>query len=258
MRIVRVHFMLLLLISLPLVVHAQSERVIDEIQDDTNPTKPVFLSVREEYSNLTQDKNLNLLIFRSDKVILKKTKSFGPKGIILRYDLPLATADTGSTSTTGLSDLYMQALFFPRLSRFTIAAGSGMILPTATGRSLGRGKWQIVPLAVPIWSFTRNKGFLLVRFQDYLSFAGQGDRPDIHYFVTAPALMWRYTRKSWILLDSEAKTNWERGGTTSFRSGVQIGAMLNRHVGVWVKPEFPWGEHREGDWTLKFTLILAR
>ena len=250
--------MLLLLVSLPLVLHAQSERVIDQIQDDTNPTKPVFLSVREEYSNLLSDRNLNLLILRSDKVILRKTKSLRPKGIILRYDLPIATADTGFKSTTGLSDLYTQALFFPRLSRFTIAAGSGMILPTATDRLLGRGKLQLVPMVVPVWAFTENKGFFLVRFQDYFSFAGQSDRPDIHYFVTAPAVMWRYTKKAWILLDTEAKTNWENRGNTSFRYGVQIGTMLNRHVGFSVKPEFPWGEHREGDWTLKFTLILAK
>ena len=244
--------MLIAVLCLPLKLFAQ-------IHDDTNPTKPVFLSIREELYNLKQDRWINLFIFRSDKVILKKTAHITPKGVILRYDLPIATADTGTETVTGLGDLYTQALFFPHLGRtFTFAAGSGFILPTATDTLLGRGKWQIAPVAAPVWFFPRNRGFSFVKFQDFISVAGNGSRPDVHYFLITPTLLWRFTKQSWISLDSESKTNWERENATSFRSGVQLGTMLNRNVGFWVKPEFPWGQHREGDWTLKFTLILAR
>jgi len=39
---------------------------------------------------------------------------------------------------------------------------------------------------------------------------------------------------------------------------VAIGRMLNRNMGVWIKPEVPWGPHREGDFTLKLSFFYVK
>ena len=228
-----------------------------EIADDTNPTKPVFFSIRQEYYDLRSDQWTDLLMIRSDKVILKNNKSLRPKGIILRVDLPISTSHVPDKTAFGLGDMYVQGLFFPHLRKtFTFAAGTGFFFPTATDSILGKGKWQAAPLAVPMWIFPQSKGFFLTKFQDFISFAGNGNKPEIHYHLITPTLLWRYSRKSWILVDTETKINWQLDNRVSYRSGIQFGRMFNRRVGLWVKPEIPWGKNREGDWFLKFALVL--
>jgi hypothetical protein len=96
-----------------------------------------------------------------------------------------------------------------------------------------------------------------MKFQDYYSFAGSSSRPDIHYFQFTPTLLYRIDRKNWIMIDTEMKTNWLQDNRTVFRSGIQLGRMFNRKVGFWIKPEIPWGNNRDLDWVLKFTMVLA-
>jgi len=245
------------LVFFPLCAQTQTQNAEAEIADDTNPTKPVFLSIRQEYYDLGSDRWTDLLLIRNDKVILKNTQTLRPKGIILRVDLPFNSSHVPGESATGLGDIYVQSLFFPHLRRrFTIAAGTGVFFPTATDPILGKGKWQAAPLVVPMWIFPEAKGFFLTKFQDFISFAGNGNRPEIHYHLITPTLLYRYTRKSWILLDTEAKINWQLDNRVSYRSGVQFGRMFNSRIGLWVKPEIPWGKNREGDWFLKFAVVI--
>ena len=246
------------------VVLAQSEQgpSTAEIPDDTNPTKAVLFSIRDEYYNFRSDSWTNLVTFRADQAILKRSK-LKPKGIILRGDLPIASGHRSETTQTGLGDLYFQSLLFPHLRKtFVFAAGTGLALPTATDSFLGFGKWQIAPLAVPVWFFPPRRefmeGYFLVKFQDFYSFAGKSNRSDIHYFLVTPTVLYRINRKNWILLDTEMKTNWLADNRTSFRSGIQLGRMFSPKFGFWIKPEIPWGNNREADWVLKFTMILAK
>jgi hypothetical protein len=250
---------IILFVCSSLFAQTQAQNAELSAADDTNPTKPVFLSIRQEYYNQLSERWTNLFMVRTDKVVLKDTQTLRPKGIILRVDLPISSSHVSNNTEIGLGDVYAQGLFFPRLRKtFTFAAGTGFFFPTATDSILGQGKWQAAPLAIPIWIFPQSRGFFLTKFQDVISFAGNGTRPEIHYHLITPTLMWRYSPKSWILLDTEAKINWRLDNRTSYRSGVQFGKMFNRKFGLWVKPEFPWGEHREADWFLKFAVILAK
>jgi len=226
-----------------------------EAPNDTDPSKIVFFSLREEYYNLNGDGWINRVIYRSDKAIFKKSRFASPKGVTLRWDLPLVTTHLGSETTTGLGDLYFHALFFPRFRKgLNLALGPGLILPTATDDLLGQGKWQIAPLAVPIWYFSKGRGFFLVKFQDFVSFAGDEERPDTHFLLTTPALFWRLNAKSWIVVDTEAQTDWKTD-RTSVKSGLQLGRTLTKQLAFWVKPEFYWGPNNQGDWGLKFTML---
>ena len=230
-----------------------------EVKDDTDPTRAVFISLRDEYYNLGDNVSKNRVLFRSDKTVLQRTGHLKPKGIIFRMDLPLVTARSGSVTQTGLGDLYLQTLLFPRSGeKFTFAAGSGLVLPTATGTLLGGGKWQAAPLASPVWFLPQNRGLFYVKFQDFFSFGGSRNRPDIHHLLTTPTLVWRYTRKSWVLLETEAKIDWKTNNTASYRSGVQMGTILKHSIAVWIEPVIPWGAHREGRWTLKFSFVLVK
>jgi hypothetical protein len=232
----------------------------DDFRNDTDPTQAVFLSVRQEFYNLQDGNWQNRLILRKDQVFLRDRGHLGGKvGILTRFEIPFATAHSSGVTHAGLGDVYGQFLHVPFLTRrFALAAGSGLVFPTATYRTLGSGKWTVAPLVAPVWFFPQRKGYFFVKFQNFVSFAGPHGRSDINQLLITPTLLYRVTKRWWIVADTESKIDWERDRQTSFVSGFQVGYMFRRGLGVWVKPEVPWGENRQGDWNLKFTLLWFR
>ena len=196
---------------------------------------------------------------RADKVILKnKGKLSGKRGFLLRSDLPIVITRARGSENMGFGDLYAQALWFPYLTRkFGFAMGSGLSVPTATDKLLGAGKWQIAPAAIPVWFFDR-KGLFFVKFQDYSSFAGNGNRTDIHYTNVNATLLWKLKRSCWVVTDTEMNANWKKGGSTWFKSGLMVGRMINPTFGVWFKPEIPYGKDSGGGWILKSSFFWVR
>src|SRR3990170_2403854 len=111
---------------------------------------------------------------------LEKEQAEAERNHLAGGDLPIASGHRSETTQTGLGDLYFQSLLFPHLRKtFVFAAGTGLALPTATDSFLGFGKWQIAPLAVPVWFFPPRRefmeGYFLVKFQDFYSFAGKSN-----------------------------------------------------------------------------------
>lgn len=141
------------------------------------------------------------------------------------------TVHDGIDTRSGLGDLYAQVLVIPKFNKsYTFAWGTGMVFPTATN-SVGSDKWQLAPAVAPILFFGRLKGFALIKFQNFVSVAGEDDRPDINYFLVTPTSLRRISRSWWIVVDSESKIDWERDNRTSFKSGLQVGKMMSPRVG---------------------------
>ncbi|MCM3901151.1 MAG: hypothetical protein ND866_05550 [Pyrinomonadaceae bacterium] len=226
---------------------------------DDNPTRAVFFSVREEYRNLKDGAWNNRLVLRKDTIVLKGKKAGGRTGYLLRTDVPITTTHLGSETHTGLGDIYGQALYIPYLSRkFAFVTGTGIVLPTATHKTLGLGKWQVAPMAVPVWFLPQKKGFFLVKFQDFISFAGVGDRPDVHSLFINPTLNYIPARRWLVQADVESRTNWKNDNRTDFRVGFGAGKVMTRRLFIGIKCEVPMGGTRPGDWTMKVTNIFYR
>jgi len=240
-----------------LLLYASSIAQAQQTQDgaDEDPTRVVFLSVREEYRNLTNGAWNNRIVLRKDRVLFQGRR-FAPRGFLTRGDLPIATTHAGSETHTGLGDLYNQVLFVPHANQsFAFATGTGMFFPTATDKTLGTGKWQIAPMVAPVWYLPPTKGFFFVKAQDVISFAGVGDRPDIHYLLVTPTLLYRPVRRWWMVAALESRTNWENDNRTDFRAGFQVGRIVGGRLGFAVRPEIPFGGTKLGDWTLAFSVI---
>jgi hypothetical protein len=232
---------------------AQAPQTQEGAEED--PTRAVFFSVREEYRNLTNGVWNNRVVLRKDAALLRGRRLV-PRGFLTRADLPIATTHAGSETNTGLGDLYGQVLFVPHANRrFAFVAGTGMFFPTATDKTLGTGKWQIAPLFAPVWYLPATKGLFFVKVQNVISFAGVGDRQDIHYLLVTPTLLYRPLRRWWVLADFESRTNWENRNRADFRVGFQAGRVVRGKLGFAVKPEVPFGGTKLGDWGLKFSVI---
>lgn len=226
---------------------------------DDDPTRAVFFSVREEYRNLRNEAWNNRIVLRKDAIVLKGKRGGGRTGFLLRTDVPITTTHLGSETHTGLGDIYGQALYIPYLSRkFALVTGTGIVLPTATHKTLGLGKWQVAPLAVPVWFLPRKKGLFLVKFQDYISIGGVGDRPGVHALFVNPTLNYIPARRWLVQADVESRTNWKNDSRTDFRVGFGAGRVMTSRLFLGIKCEVPMGPTRPVDWTFKVINIFYR
>lgn len=226
---------------------------------DDDPTRAVFFSVREEYRNLRSGAWNNRLILRKDTVVLKGQRLGGRTGFLLRTDVPITTTHLGSQTHMGLGDIYGQALYIPYLSRkFALVTGTGFVLPTATHKTLGQGKWQVAPLVVPVWYLPRKKGFFFVKVHGFISVAGAGSRPAVNALLINPTLNYLPARRWLVQADAESRTNWQNQNRTDFRVGFGAGKVLTPKLFLGIKCEVPMGGTRLGDWTVKVINILYR
>lgn len=226
---------------------------------DTDPTKPVIFSLRNEFYDLKNGLWRNDTILRADRTVFEKRRPVGSvRGLLLRADLPIVTFYDGDVTKAGLGDLYGQILLAPRISGpLLLAVGTGLLAPTATDESLGLGKWVVAPAVVPVYFFP-HRGLSYVKIQDWISFAGSPGRPDLHYLTVTPTFLWRLSKRWYMLVDGESLTDWEKDGRTSLKGGFQLGRMLSRRTGVSLKAEIPFGENRLGDWTLKAVFFATK
>jgi hypothetical protein len=227
--------------------------------DDSDPTRPVVWSLREEYYNLPGESWNNVSIFRVDRAVLKeRPRPLGKRGFLMRLDVPFVVGHRPTGTSAGLGDIYAQTLLLPySRGKFILAAGSGVFLPTATSQRLGTGKLTVAPAIAPVW-FVPKRGFLLVKVQDYFSVAGANDRPDLHYMTITPLLVWRLKNKPyWVQVDSETQTFWNRDNHTSYKAGFLLGRMTERR-GVWIKLEVGMGPYRTQSLAIKTSIFRVR
>ncbi|MGH8864966.1 MAG: transporter [Burkholderiales bacterium] len=238
---------------------SEEDAQLKTMEADTDPTKPVFWTLRDEFFDLDGEAWKNVITLRRDKAVLEKNQLPGKaRGVILRADLPMVTLHEGDDTTTGLGDLYAQAIIVSRITgNFLVGYGSGLVLDTASGARLGSGKWIAAPSFAPIWFF-KKWGFAFVRVQDWISVGGDSERADVHYLTVTPTLFRRLSQRWWTVIDTESQTDWEREERTNFKAGLLVGYMLTPRSGLSLKFEAPFGGHPQGDWTLKVVFIRTR
>ena len=236
------------------------DRPTAAVESDSNPTRPVLFSIRPELYSPSAEVTQAALIFRYDQAALRKRRWLpGERGVVLRFEMPLAYTHAGGTlQQTGLGDAYGQLLVAPYLTRsFGFVVGSGLQVPTASDKLLGSGKWIVAPAAGPVWFF-HGRGLLFVKVQELKSVAGDPTRADVNTLLLTPIFVESVKEHWWVLADSETRTDWLRGARTGVKSGLQIGRIVSTGFGVWAKPEVWWGPNRGGRWNLKLGLVWYR
>jgi hypothetical protein len=127
-------------------------------------------------------------------------KKYFPFTQIWRPTFPLSvvTADPNGAvgRKYGLGDLVLLDVFLPERKDWgTWGAGVVAVLPTATKKTTGQGKWQIGPVAViiygkiPKWTF----GCLV---ENPISFAGDPGRRDVSTLLVQPIVV-RHFSEGW-------------------------------------------------------------
>lgn len=242
----------------PGFAQAPEQKAADAIRNDSDPTRAVLFSIRPEFSWLNADITRSALIFRYDHAALRQRRWLpGRRGVIMRFEMPIAQTSTASSDEAGLGDAYAQLLTIPYFTRkFAFAIGTGLGMPTATGDLLGTGHWVVAPAVAPVWFLPG--GMFFVRVQNLSTVGGDAQRPDFNILIVAPTFIHSVGGRFWVLADTETQTDWRRGERTGIKSGLQVGRAIAGRIGVWAKPEVWWGPNQGGQWNLKFGIVWYR
>lgn len=231
----------------------------DDLKTDTDPTRPILFSIRPEFYSFGPDVYQESLILRYDTATFRQRRLFAARtGLLLRLEAPVVMSHTRAGTHAGLGDAYAQFLSAAYLSRkFAFFWGSGIVIPTATHATLGRGKWILAPAVAPLW-FIPHRGMFFVKLQDFISVTGDKQRSDVNHLLVTPTFIYRVNPHWWIIAETETKTNWKLTGRTGFKGGFQVGHVFTSKFGAWIKPEVWWGPNRDGRWNVKLGFVWYR
>ncbi|KJF66367.1 hypothetical protein [Rhizobium nepotum] len=237
MRLISVIFTSMLLLP----GSALAQEAHDAINEANNPLTPKITVNFHDYFipsfiDTPGDPHANQFLLRG----LVPSDMFGlPQ--LLRFTLPVATSpDVPDGYVTGLGDLTLMDIFIlPKVGEATIGAGPLLVLPTATDKSLGSGKWQAgaagVAVAPQSWGLLGG----LVTYQT--SFAGVSDRDDVNLATIQPIVNINLS-DGWYLRSS---ANWNfnlENGNSYIPVGAGIGKVFQLDKGItmnaFVEPQY--------------------
>jgi hypothetical protein len=185
--------------------------------------------------------------------------------LITRYIIPIVTQYdiTGeNTSQSGLSDATISAFLSPSKTRngLTWGAGPAFLIPTATDKYLGTGKFGIGPTAVIL---KQNNGFTYGALANQIwSVAGQSDRTDVSQLFIQPFFTYNWKSGAGIGLVGSITQNWETNtnNTTIAIPVTGITKLGKQIVQLAVGPQIPvsGSPKAEFGWRAQLVLIFPK
>lgn len=155
--------------------------------------KLFFVSPRFDRQNLKGGNSVDTYLLRT---------VFTDKGLShFRLDIPFANSNTSGSNVFGLADInvrYVHAIPLHSLNN-RLYGGFGLeaVLPTATDKSLGSGKWQAWPGIGAVYFRGDGKntsGTVSLMCEYRFSYAGNKDRSDIRVLAIGPNIDWWFKK----------------------------------------------------------------
>jgi hypothetical protein len=108
------------------------------------------------------------------------------------------------------------------------------VLPTASRDELGRGKWQLNPVAGVVYAFTPTT-FAFGGYKHIFSVAGHSDRPDISDMQPRALLARVWQQGYWALVDLKYTKALKGNKSGELDLEFEGGKMLAPDLGAWVR-----------------------
>lgn len=169
----------------------------------------------------------------------------------LRFDMPLALTDrSGPDNPDGddvlgagdfLSQFFVIAPSPGATRRFRLGAGAQFIWPTASRDETGSGKYQVAPSAFGIY-YTPGLGkgsFVGLILRDFVSYAGDEDRRDIHELSVQPALNVNLPGGWYLSSFPDIRINWKDDAKVFVPLNLEVGKFVGRDVLTSVQVDVP-------------------
>lgn len=165
---------------------------------------------------------------------------------------------------TGIGDISAIDEFFV-IDRATLRVGVGpaIVLPTATNKYAGQGKWQAGPTAVAIYTGV-NRLLLGVLAYNPISFTGERGRANVNATYLQPIIVKSLPHEWFIREDPILVLDWREHGTAVVPVNLGVGRVLKigqRPINAYVQAEWtvrrpPYPNYDPPRFTLKLVFNL--
>lgn len=218
------------------------------INDANNPLTPkITINFHNYYTNEIYglpDRHANQFLLRG---LVPANVPGLPQ--LIRFTLPIATEpEVPHGYVTGLGDTTLMDIFIlPKHGEITFGAGPILVIPTASDKTLGSGKWQVggagVIVAPQHWGLFAG----LITYQN--SFAGDGDREDVRVLTAQPIV--NLNLKDGWYLRSSATWNFNLANNKSYVPvGLGVGKVFEFDKGItmnaFIEPQYTVWHQGEG------------
>lgn len=152
----------------------------------------------------------------------------GNRNLFIHSQVPLISQPIGPTDRAkGLGDLTVTTLFSPAERKgWTFGFGPSMVFPTATGDTLGQGKFDVGPAVAVVK--TKKEWIAGVLIAQNWSVTGSDSRPGTSRLLISPFGTW-YINKGWYLLsNTTVSADWKE--TSSGHWTVPLGGGVGHIV----------------------------
>jgi hypothetical protein len=228
-------FFLAAVLSVVATTHAQDDGAeVRGVNPADNLTKFEMLP---KFTMIDEDNDISV-----STMTLKYDQAF--QGIYgLNFELPVGSFESPFADEFGIGDLNMRVRYQHRMDRWTVISGLEAVLPTASHDTLGSGKYQLNPVVVGVYAFSKQT-FAALAAKHLSSVGGESDRDDIVQGQYRLILAHTTTDGWWFLADPQLWVDYHNGGRIHFATEIEVGRMLNPTTGIWLRG----GGHVAGDW----------
>ncbi|MYY27358.1 hypothetical protein [Elizabethkingia anophelis] len=160
-------------------------------------------------------------------------------------------------SAFGTGDINLSVFLSPKNSKGLFwGAGPALVLPTASEKFLGEGKWSLGPTSVFLKQEHGQTFGLLGR--QLWSFAGPNDRQNISQLYLQPFYTYNFKSGAGLGGNMELTQDWISGYFTGYLNltGSMISTFGKQPVSFALGPRFPINSHTDGDWGLRASITL--
>ena len=218
----------------------------ETVQKATNPpgdvTRMQLQSSYRHFKNTTdQYVILPRVLLPYDGVIIPGLAADGKRDYysLLRFEMPVIQQHNSrlhAVNAFGLSDTnFTHGVVFPQ-SWGSLALGYGMLLPTATEKALGMGKWQAGPAGLV--TYQGFPGWQMTAFaQQFFSFAGDANRADQNFMSFQPVVVKPFPGGYFLIFDPIMKFDWKNKDYI-IPLNLGFGMALSKSLTFYLQPEY--------------------
>lgn len=157
--------------------------------------------------------------------------------------------DLTAVNASGLGDTNLTHGVIFRQTWGSAGLGYGMMIPTATDKNLGLGKWEAGPAALvtyqgfPGWQMT-------IFTQQFFSFAGDANRPEQNYMAFQPIIAKLFPGGYFLIFDPIMKFDWKNNDYI-VPLNLGFGMALSKNFTFFVQPEYVVNGSTQDAWAIR-------
>ncbi len=241
---------------------ADSEILSETAQKATNPPGDVTrLQLQSAYRHFKNNTDQYVILSRFflpyDGLIIPGFAADGRQDYYSLFRLETSAiqqhnAQFKSVNAFGMADTnFTHGVVLPQ-SWGSLALGYGMLLPTATEKALGQGKWQAGPAGLV--TYQGFPGWQITAFaQQFYSFAGGGNRTAQDYMSFQPIVVKLFPGGYFLISDPVMKFDWKNHDYI-IPLNLGFGMALSRNLTFFVQPEYVVNGSTHDTYTIRLNI----